>query len=191
MVVSWQLTEWKLFLTADKWHSVNISLRSGLFPHTNISISALFSLISMAVTAAQNMYVRPKLNEQNVFEIEEGRHPLMEHVVTQFQQNNFYSGGKYSHMKIVTGPNGSGKSMYLKQIALIVFLAHVGSYVPAKSANISLVHSIHSRMQATESAAVRLSAFMIDVSQVRQRSLKTFNLSLCHSWIFRNNVLTK
>ncbi|KAJ8986006.1 hypothetical protein NQ317_013890 [Molorchus minor] len=131
-------------------------------------IGLMDCLISMAITASQNVYVRPKLNTKNIFEIEECRHPLMEHLLLQFQSNNFYSGDKYSRMKIITGPNGSGKSMYLRQIALIVFLAHIGSYVPAKNANIGLVHSIHSRMQATESASVRLSAFMIDVSQMTQ-----------------------
>ncbi|KAJ8964564.1 hypothetical protein NQ314_004868 [Rhamnusium bicolor] len=131
-------------------------------------IGLMDCLISMAITASQNMYVRPSLNNDSIFEIEDSRHLLMEHIITQFQPNSFYSGGNYSHMKIITGPNGSGKSVYLKQIALIVFLAHVGSYVPAKNANIGVVHSIHSRMQATESASVRLSAFMIDVSQITQ-----------------------
>ncbi|KAJ8952812.1 hypothetical protein NQ318_008130 [Aromia moschata] len=122
----------------------------------------------MALTASQNDYIRPSLNTDNIFEIKDGKHPLNEHLVSQFQTNDFYSGGQYSHMKIITGPNGSGKSMYLKQLALIVYLAHVGSYVPVKSANIALVHSIHSRIQATESVSVRLSAFMIDVTQVSQ-----------------------
>ncbi|XP_018568658.1 mutS protein homolog 5-like isoform X2 [Anoplophora glabripennis] len=131
-------------------------------------IGLMDCLISMAIVAAQNAYIRPKLNNESTFEIENCRHLLMEHMIVQFQQNSFYSGGKHSRMKIITGPNGSGKTMYLKQIALIVFLAHVGSYLPAKNANIGLVHSIHSRMQATESAAVRLSAFMIDVSQITQ-----------------------
>lgn len=137
----------------------------------------------MAITAAQNAYVRPCLNDEIVIEIENGRHPLMEHMIVQFQQNGFRSGGEHGRIKIITGPNGSGKSMYLKQIALIVFLAHVGSYVPAKSANIGLVHSIHSRMQATESAAVRLSAFMIDVSQVNEI------IYLFSSFFFFNMVL--
>ncbi|KAJ8918621.1 hypothetical protein NQ315_013127 [Exocentrus adspersus] len=143
-------------------------------------IGLMDCLISMAITAAQNMYVRPTLNTENIFEIEDSRHPLMEHMIPQFQQNSFYSGGSYNRMKIITGPNGSGKSIYLKQIALIVFMAHIGSYLPVKSANIGLVHSIHSRMQATESAAVRLSAFMIDVSQMTQalNSAKSSSLVL-------------
>ncbi|CAH1118956.1 unnamed protein product [Phaedon cochleariae] len=129
-------------------------------------IGLMDCLISMALTASQNMYIRPTLNQQNYFEIQNSRHPLMEHLIGQIQSNNFYSGGKYSRMKIITGPNGSGKSMYLKQIALVMFLAHVGSFVPAEAANIGMLKSIHSRLQTTESASVRLSAFMIDISQM-------------------------
>lgn len=66
----------------------------------------------------------------------------------------------------VSGPNGSGKTVYLKEIALITFLAHIGIYVPAEKANIGLVNSIHSRLQTKESASLRLSSFMIDITQV-------------------------
>ena len=86
--------------------------------------------------------------------------------MSNFESNDFFSGNNYSHIKIITGPNGSGKSVYLKEVALVIYLAHVGSYVPARVANIGMMHSIHSRMQATESASVRLSAFMIDAIQV-------------------------
>lgn len=120
----------------------------------------------MAVQASQNTYVRPVFSSTNVIEIKEGRHPLLEHLITNYQPNNLYSGNDHSHIKIITGPNGSGKSMYLRQIALVVYLAHIGSYVPAKSAKVALLQRIHSRIRATESAAVRLSAFMIDVTQV-------------------------
>lgn len=115
--------------------------------------------------SAQNNYVRPHLNNDNVHEIIDSRHPLLE-LIAPFEVNDFKSGGPHTHIKIVTGPNGSGKSIFLKQIALVIYFAHIGAYVPAKKATISMVHSIHSRMQATESASVRLSAFMIDVIQV-------------------------
>nr|CAH7759268.1 unnamed protein product [Callosobruchus chinensis] len=134
-------------------------------------IGLIDSLISMAKAASQNNYVRPMLNPDNIIEVNGGRHILMERIINQFQENDFHSGGQYTHMKIITGPNGSGKSMYLKQVALIVFLAHVGSYVPAKDANIATLNSIYSRIQATESATVRLSSFMIDVTQITH----TFN----------------
>lgn len=69
-------------------------------------------------------------------------------------------------MLLIPGPNGSGKTIYLHQVALITFLAHMGSYVPADEANIGLVRSIYSRLQTFESASVRLSSFMIDITQV-------------------------
>ncbi|RZC42494.1 mutS protein 5-like [Asbolus verrucosus] len=130
-------------------------------------LALIDALIAMAKVSAQNNYVRPNLNNQNVHEIQDCRHPLLE-LVSNFESNDFYSGKDYSHIKVITGPNGSGKSIYLKQVALAIYLAHIGSYVPAKTANISMMHSIHSRMQATESASVRLSAFMIDVIQATQ-----------------------
>lgn len=68
---------------------------------------------------------------------------------------------------IVLGPNGSGKTVYLKEIALITFLAHTGTYVPAEEANIGLTNSIHSRLHTKESASLRLSSFMIDITQVK------------------------
>lgn len=120
----------------------------------------------MACVAEQHNYVRPHLTENNVHEIKGCRHPLLENICNNFEPNDFFSGGSYSRVKLLTGPNGSGKSVYLKQIALVVYLAHVGSFVPARKASISMVHSIHSRMHANESAAIRLSSFMIDLTQV-------------------------
>uniref|UniRef100_A0A6P7H1Z0 MutS protein homolog 5-like isoform X1 n=1 Tax=Diabrotica virgifera virgifera TaxID=50390 RepID=A0A6P7H1Z0_DIAVI len=124
------------------------------------------SLIAIAITASCKMYIRPFLNTNNYFQLDECRHPLLEHMLDQFQPNDFYSGANNSHIKIITGPNGSGKSVYLKQICLVVYLAHVGSYVPCSRADINLLDTIHSRVLAMESAVVRLSSFMIDVTQM-------------------------
>lgn len=126
----------------------------------------IFSLIAMSCVAEQYNYIRPRLTEDNTHEIIECRHPLLENFCDKFEPNDYSSGGAHGRMKLLTGPNGSGKSVYLKQVALVVYLAHVGSFVPARKASISMVHSIHSRMHASESAAIRLSAFMIDLSQV-------------------------
>jgi DNA mismatch repair ATPase MutS len=122
-------------------------------------------LIALAKVSAQNNYVRPNLNTDNIVEIQDCRHPLLE-LVSSFESNDFYSGQNYSHVKIITGPNGSGKTIYLKEVALAIYFTHIGSYVPARAANVGMMHSIHSRMQATESASVRLSSFMIDAIQV-------------------------
>lgn len=120
----------------------------------------------MAKVAELNNYVCPTINTENIHDIRDARHPLLELGCSHYEPNSFRSGGQHPKVKVLTGPNASGKSVYLKQTALIIFLAHVGSFVPATRANIAVVHSIHSRMGAKESAAVRLSAFMIDLTQV-------------------------
>lgn len=120
----------------------------------------------MSKVALLNGYVRPSINTQNIHEIKDARHPLLELISSNFQSNDFYSGGNNGKVKILTGPNASGKSVYLKQIALIIFLAHIGSFVPATKANVATVYSIHSRIHATESVTARLSSFMIDLSQM-------------------------
>ncbi|XP_030754739.1 mutS protein homolog 5-like [Sitophilus oryzae] len=131
-------------------------------------IALMDCLIAMAKVSQHNNYVKPTLNKDNVQELVKCRHPLMERILTSFEPNDYYSGGSHSHMKIITGPNGSGKSIYLKQVVLVVYLAHIGCYVPAERANIGMVHSIHCCGQSQESAAVRLSSFMIDIAQSSQ-----------------------
>jgi DNA mismatch repair protein MSH5 len=128
--------------------------------------SELDCLIALALVAKENNYVRPVLTEERVLEIERGRHPLQELCVDDFVPNDTLSGDKHSLMKIITGPNSSGKSVYLKQVALIAYLAHIGSFVPANSARIGLLHHIHTRIQTVESVATNISAFMIDMKQM-------------------------
>ncbi|XP_044266292.1 LOW QUALITY PROTEIN: mutS protein homolog 5-like [Tribolium madens] len=157
-----------------------LSLIDAYFSHVILFtefIKKFFRLIAIAKVSAQNNYVRPSLNNRNKHEIRDCRHPLLE-LVSNFEPNDFCSGNNHSHIKIITGPNGSGKSVYLKQVALVIYFAHIGSYVPARSANIGMLHSIHSRMHATESAAVRLSAFMIDTIQATQAIHNARNNSL-------------
>ncbi|KAH1009656.1 hypothetical protein HUJ04_001983 [Dendroctonus ponderosae] len=132
------------------------------------AVAIIDCLIAMAKVSQQNNYVKPELNDLRIQEIEECRHPLMEQILNSFEANDFKSGGLHSHMKIITGANGSGKSIFLKQILLAVYLAHVGCYIPAKKANIGLVDSMHCLIQTKESAVVRLSSFMMDVTQTSQ-----------------------
>lgn len=86
---------------------------------------------------------------------------------------------------LVIGPNGSGKSVFLKQVALVIFLGHIGSYVPAEEASIGMVKSIHSRLQTTESVSVRLSSFMIDISQVTAPLLISLIAKLTENYNFQ------
>ncbi|KAF7272026.1 hypothetical protein GWI33_015165 [Rhynchophorus ferrugineus] len=131
-------------------------------------ISLIDCLIAMAKVSLLYNYVEPVLNTESRQEMVKSRHPLMEQILTSFEPNDFYSGGRHSRMKIVMGANGSGKSIFLRQIALVVYMAHIGCFVPAETANIGLVHSIHCCGQLSESAIVRLSSFMIDIAQTTE-----------------------
>ncbi|XP_070564390.1 mutS protein homolog 5-like isoform X2 [Ptychodera flava] len=123
-------------------------------------------LISLAMSAQANNYTQPILTTDNVIQIEGGRHPLQELCVNPFVPNNTLSGGDYGKVKFITGPNSSGKSIYIKQVGLIVFLAHIGSFVPAESSCIGLMNRIFTRIHSRESVTIGLSTFMIDLNQI-------------------------
>ncbi|XP_060528669.1 mutS protein homolog 5-like isoform X2 [Cylas formicarius] len=131
-------------------------------------IGLMDCLIAMAKVSLDNNFVPPEFNRDGVHDIEKCKHPLLAQVFTNFEENNFVSKRSANLVKIITGPNGSGKSIYLKQVALVIYLAHVGCFVPAQKANVGLTRSIHCRIQTVESAAVRLSSFMMEVSQMYQ-----------------------
>nr|XP_034584839.1 DNA mismatch repair protein MSH5 isoform X3 [Setaria viridis] len=126
-------------------------------------------ILSLAVVARQNNYVRPILTEDSILEIHNGRHALQEMTVDTFVPNDtkirdavFFCLGR---INIITGPNYSGKSIYIKQVALIVFLAHIGSFVPADSAIVGLTDRIFCAM-GSKSMTTEQSTFMIDLHQV-------------------------
>uniref|UniRef100_G3P3K3 MutS protein homolog 5 n=1 Tax=Gasterosteus aculeatus aculeatus TaxID=481459 RepID=G3P3K3_GASAC len=102
----------------------------------------------------------------NVCILQFSRHPLLELCSPVFVANSFHSSESQGRVKIITGPNSSGKSIYLKQVGLIVFMALIGSDVPAKEAEIGLVDGMFTRMQSRESVSVGLSTFMIDLNQM-------------------------
>ena len=129
-------------------------------------ITFLDCMIAMASVAGESGYVRPEITNSKVIKIKGGRHPLHELCVDTFVPNDCANGEKFGHVKIITSPNSSGKSVYLKQIALIVYMAHIGSFVPADSAHIGTVNAILTRIQTRESLGSNLSTFMIDVNQM-------------------------
>ncbi|KAM6127090.1 mutS protein homolog 5 [Pterocles gutturalis] len=123
-------------------------------------------LLALAVMARENAYCRPRFTHRHGFHIKDGRHPLMELCAKTFVANPANSGEATRRIKIITGPNSSGKSVYLKQVGLIVFMALIGSYVPAAEAEIGVIDGIYTRIHSRESVSVGLSTFMIDLNQV-------------------------
>ncbi|XP_009687119.2 mutS protein homolog 5 [Struthio camelus] len=123
-------------------------------------------LLALAVMARENAYCRPHFTRRHGFHIKDGRHPLMELCAKTFVSNPVNSGEATGRIKIITGPNSSGKSVYLKQVGLIIFMALIGSYVPAAEAEIGAIDGIYTRIHSRESVSVGLSTFMIDLNQV-------------------------
>ncbi|CAO1623575.1 unnamed protein product [Sympodiomycopsis kandeliae] len=131
-------------------------------------------LLCFAQAAKLYNYTRPTLRDDLVLRIQAGRHPIQELFVDSFQPNDIIIEGGcgldvqsgHESVQILTGANGFGKSAYLKQTALIVFMAQIGSFVPAESADIGIVDQIFTRLQTKENVSRSQSSFMIDVSQV-------------------------
>lgn len=123
---------------------------------------------SLALVAEQNNYVRPKLNNTGVIDMKEGRHPVVEKMISNdmFISNDTYLDKKDRRISIITGPNMAGKSTYMRQVALIVLMGQIGSFVPAKCANIGIVDRIFTRVGASDDLASGQSTFMVEMSEV-------------------------
>ncbi|XP_029694057.1 mutS protein homolog 5 isoform X4 [Takifugu rubripes] len=131
-------------------------------------IAELDCLMAMSSASQEYGYTSPKLTNHKRITVMEARHPLLELCSPVFVPNSFRSLDSQGRVKVITGPNSSGKSIYLKQVGLIVFMALIGSDVPAKEAEVGLVDGIYTRMQSRESVSVGLSTFMIDLNQMAQ-----------------------
>ncbi len=123
---------------------------------------------SLALVADQNQYVRPRLNQRGNIEIKGGRHPVVERMMHNqlFVDNDTLLDHRKNRVNVITGPNMAGKSTYMRQTALIVLMAQIGSFVPAKSANIGLVDRIFTRVGASDDLASGQSTFMVEMSEV-------------------------
>lgn len=132
------------------------------------AVAALDVLVSLAVVAEENHYCRPKLNENGIIDIREGRHPVVEKMISHemFITNDTYLDHADSRISIITGPNMAGKSTYMRQTALIVMMAQMGSFVPAKSADIGLVDRVFTRVGASDDLASGQSTFMVEMTEV-------------------------
>ena len=131
-------------------------------------IARLDVFASFSLVAEQNHYVRPSLNEKGIIQIKDGRHPVVEKVIEHdmFIPNDTYLDNGKNCISIITGPNMAGKSTYMRQSALIVLMAQIGSFVPAKKANIGIVDRIFTRVGASDDLASGQSTFMVEMNEV-------------------------
>lgn len=131
------------------------------------AVARLDAFASLAEVAAANGYVRPQLNEEGRIKITDGRHPVIERINRlQFVPNDTSLDINENRCMIITGPNMAGKSTYMRQVALITIMAQIGSFVPAKSADISICDAVYTRVGASDDLASGKSTFMVEMSEV-------------------------
>lgn len=123
---------------------------------------------SLALVAEQNNYVRPAVNKKSSIEIKNGRHPVVEKMISNglFVANDTYLDNGNNRVAVITGPNMAGKSTYMRQTALIVLMAQIGSFVPADSATIGIADRIFTRVGASDDLASGQSTFMVEMTEV-------------------------
>lgn len=134
------------------------------------AVARLDVLTSFAAVAAENHYCMPTVDLSDKLEIVEGRHPVVEKMLkdTLFVPNDTQMDGKRHRASIITGPNMAGKSTYMRQVALIVLMAQIGSFVPAKSARIGVIDRVFTRIGASDDLAGGQSTFMVEMSEVAE-----------------------
>ena len=158
-----QQLEYSLFVNLRE----ELSRELGRMQKTAKEIAFLDACLSLAKVAMQEQYVRPKINEESNLTIVDGRHPVVEKLL---QDQSFVPNdarlGKEEKIAIITGPNMAGKSTYMRQVALIVLMASIGSFVPAKQADIPICDRIFTRVGASDDLASGQSTFMVEMSEV-------------------------
>ena len=135
---------------------------------TASAVAAADALCSLACVAVQRGYCRPEITLGNEIHIENGRHPVVEVMLKDslFVPNDTHIGDSDNQVSIITGPNMAGKSTYMRQVALIVLMAQIGSFVPARSARIGIVDRVFTRIGASDDLASGQSTFMVEMSEV-------------------------
>ncbi|MFP8951566.1 DNA mismatch repair protein MutS [Natrialbaceae archaeon A-arb3/5] len=142
-----------------------VAERAELLQDVGRALATVDALASLATHAAENRWIKPALHDGDALDIEQGRHPVVEQT-TEFVPNDVRMDGTDRGFLVVTGPNMSGKSTYMRQVACIVLLAQVGSFVPAKEAEIGLVDGIFTRVGALDELAQGRSTFMVEMSEL-------------------------
>ena len=157
--------EYEIFISIRNTIKMNIRILQEL----SDIISIIDSLYSLSEVAFKYDYCRPKINTDGIIDIKNGRHPVIESFLNssnEFIPNDLIIGQKNNLVQIITGPNMSGKSTYIRQLALIIILAQIGSFVPAESANISIVDKIFTRIGASDNLYKGESTFMVEMKEV-------------------------
>ena len=145
-----------------------VAENSARLQQTATLLSELDSYFSLASVAAKNRYVRPQITQTDAIIIKDGRHPVVEQFVkdTYFVPNDTKLNTKDERLMLITGPNMAGKSTYMRQVALIVLMAQMGSFVPASDAEIGIVDKIFTRVGASDDLASGQSTFMLEMNEV-------------------------
>ena len=132
------------------------------------AIASIDVFTSLSLVATRNNYVKPKINEKGVIQIKNGRHPVVELMLRDdlFVANDTCLDNGKNRISIITGPNMAGKSTYMRQTALIVLMAQIGSFVPADEANIGICDRIFTRVGASDDLASGQSTFMVEMTEV-------------------------
>ncbi len=148
-----------------------------LFITSNI-ISDIDVLVALSVCSDEYNFVRPNLNDDGIIDIKEGRHPVVEIVSKEEYVPNDCTMAEGINTLLITGPNMSGKSTYMRQLAIIVIMAQIGSFVPAKSANLTIVDKIFTRIGASDDLVSGESTFMVEMKEARNAIVKATKKSL-------------
>lgn len=156
--------EYDIFCQIREKIAVNIAR----IQKTASAVAMLDVFASLSYVAMQGRFVRPVLNEEGIIEIKEGRHPVVEKMIPNdmFIPNDMYLDNDEQRVAIITGPNMAGKSTYMRQNAIIVLMAQMGSFVPADSANIGICDRIFTRVGASDDLASGQSTFMVEMTEV-------------------------
>ncbi len=176
--------EKRLFAEVRAW----VAQQSPRLRHTAAAIAQLDALANFAVLAASRRYVRPEFTDAGELLILGGRHPVIEHLLEQngerFVPNALYLNSATHQILLITGPNMGGKSTYLRQAALIVLLAQMGSFVPAEQARLPITDRIFTRIGASDNLARGRSTFLVEMSEVAA----ILNLATPHSLVLLDEV---
>ena len=145
-----------------------IADNAGRIQKTAAAVAECDALCSFASVAVRNNFCRPEVDESGVIEIHQGRHPVVEAMRPDalFVPNDTYMGRTQDRVSIITGPNMAGKSTYMRQVALMVLMAQIGSFVPAKAARLGIVDRVFTRIGASDDLSAGQSTFMVEMTEV-------------------------